>query len=752
MVPVGQLESGPRRPILLATSLTSPPLRDQTVPRCRLLQRLRSGSGLRLSLVACPAGFGKTTLLAAWREVEAARRPVAWLTVDEGDNDPVVLWSYVIEALRRACPGIGQSVPADLAAAQPLLDVVLPRLVNELAGQDEITLILDDFHRLSGGAAIESIAWFVEHLPATFQLVLSTRREPALPLAALRAHGELLELRADELRFTSEEAAGFLNGRLGLGLAPQDIDVLVERTEGWPTGLSLAALLLRGTADRHGFTARFGASSRLVIDFLVPEALEAHDPPMQALMLRSSILERLSGPLCDALMEQEGSAAMLDTLSRTNLFLIPLGDQGGWYRFHHLFAELLRMELDSREPGLARDLHHRAYAWHRDHGTAEEAIHHALEAGAYAEAAELIEGMWAAYGSAAGHASVLAWLRRFPDRMRNSDVRLLLIEAWLLSLSARREEAARAMAAVERLGELGAGPLPDGFSSAQASLTMLRAVCPWGDIGAQLENARRAAALEGPGSPWRPVACWAVGVGLYFRGEFGEADRWFAEAALSPASRPWLAGASALAWRSLVAGERGRPGEQQLLAEQAMGLLREHGTEMASGVVLVAAGASLAARGRPGEARPLIERGIAFMQSWGEPTQVADALLHYATVLRALGEGERSRVVIAEARSIVGSCADPGILTGRLAALGPRPRAPAGNGDQELTSRELVVLKLLTSDFSEREIGRELFVSHNTVHGHVRSIYRKLGASSRGDAIERARERGLMYRSLSPRL
>ena len=193
---------------------------------------------MRLSLVACPAGFGKTTLLAAWREVEAARRPVAWLTVDEGDNDPVVLWSYVIEALRRACPGIGQSVPADLAAAQPLLDVVLPRLVNELAGQDEITLILDDFHRLSGGAAIESIAWFVKHLPATFQLVLSTRREPALPLAALRAHGELLELRADELRFTSEEAAGFLNGRLGLGLAPQDIDVLVERTEGWPTGLS----------------------------------------------------------------------------------------------------------------------------------------------------------------------------------------------------------------------------------------------------------------------------------------------------------------------------------------------------------------------------------------------------------------------------------------------------------------------------------------------------------------------------------
>jgi LuxR family transcriptional regulator, maltose regulon positive regulatory protein len=747
MTPAGQLDNRSLRRILLATSLAPPPVRSQTIVRDRLMERLRNGSGSRLSLLACPAGFGKTALLAAWREAEAAHKPVAWLTVDEGDNDPVVLWSYVIEALRRVCPDVGQSVSAALDCAQPNVDVALRRLVNELAERGEVTLILDDFHRLSGAAASDSIAWFVDHLPPTVQLVLSTRSEPAFGLAALRAHSELLELRADELCFTSGEADAFLNGRLALGLAPEDVDVLVERTEGWPAGLSLAARWLGGTADRQHLVSGFGVSCRLVTDFLVPEVLEAHDRPMQALMLRSSILGRLSGPVCDAVLEQEGSAAMLDTLSRTNLFLIPVDDQGGLYRFKHLFALLLRMELERREPGLAQELHRRAYAWYRDHGMTDEAIHHAFEAGAYAEAAELIEASWANYANAARHDDVLAWLRRFPGEILNSTVHLLLIEAWVLSLSAKREEAARAIAAVERLGGLGSGPLPDGFSSAEASLTMLRAVFPWGDVGAQLDNARRAAQLEAPGSPWRPLACWAVGVGLYFRDEHGEAGEWFAESArLAPASGQWPADTSSLAYRSLIAGERGRLEEQRLLAEQAMELAQERGAEMADGTVLVAAGVSLAAHGRPQEAQPLIERGIAVkLRPRGEPTQVANAMLHHAAVLGALGAAERSKAVIAEARSIIESCPDPGNLTGRFAALGSRPQVPAGNRDPELTARELVVLKLLASDLSEAEIGRELFVTHNTVHGHVRSIYRKLGVSSRGGALERARELGLLH-------
>ncbi len=733
-------------PVLLATKLHPPAVRDQVVARERLAEPLRAGSGLRLSLVACPAGYGKTTLLAEWQEAEAARKPVAWLTLDEGDNDPVVLWSYVIEALRRACQAVSLPTSPQMVGAASIVHMVLPRLVNQLDDLGEVALILDDFHRISDGAARQSIAWFVDNAPPAFHLVLSTRTEPDLPLAALRAHGELLELRAGDLRFTSGEADAFLNGRLGLDLTPADVEALVGKTEGWPAGLYLAALSLRPAADRHAFVTRFGGSNRHVIDFLVTEVLEAHDPPVQALMLRTSVLGRLSGPLCDAVLEQQDSAAMLDALSRTNLFLVPLDDQGGWCRFHHLFAQLLRVELERREPGSAPALHRRAYSWHRDHGTAGEAIHHAMAAGAYPEAAELIQTSWISHANTCRYDTVLAWLRRLPDELLSGDAHLLLVQAWVLSLSARREEAARAIAAVERLGDLGAGPLRDGFSSVEASLTMLRACFPWGDVGNQLENGRRAAELEGLGSPWRPLACWAVGAGLYYRGEPDEADRWFTEsAALAPASAQWLAGEASLAYRSWIAGERGRLEEQRVLAETAAEFVREHGTDKVIGAAPLALGVSLAARGRLGEARPLTERGVALSRTFGQPIQLANALLGQAPVLRARGEHQRAADAIAEARSILGSCPDPGILAGRLAALDRPPQIrPVRSGDQELTQQELRVLKLLHGDLSQRDIGRELYVSHSTVHSHVRAIYRKLAVSSRAGALQRGRQLGLL--------
>ena len=736
---------GVEQPTLVGTKLRPPPVRKQSIPRERLQECLRSGSDRRLTLVACPAGFGKTTLLSAWYEAEAARRLVAWLTLDEGDNDPVVLWSHAIGALRRVNPDVAKSTSSHSLVA-PVIDLVLPRLVNELDGQGEITLILDDFHRVSSEPARVSVRWFIEHAPPGFHVVLATRTEPSLPVASLRAHGELLELRAADLRFTYQEADAFLNGRLGLDLTAEDVEGLMEKTEGWPAGLYLAALSLQPTADRHAFVRTFGGSNRHVVDFLVTEVLEAHTPSAQALMIHTSILERLTGPLCDAVMDQEGSAEMLDELSRSNLFLVPLDDEAGSYRFHHVFAQLLRVELERREPGLAPALHRRAYSWHRDHGTTDEAIQHAVAAEAYAEAVELIETCWIRYANTWRYDTVLAWLRQLPVEVLTSEVHLLLIQAWVLSLSARQEEAARAIAAIERLGDLGAGPLRDGFSSAGASLTMLRAGFPWGDVGAQLENARRAAELEGPVSPWRPLACWAVGMGLYFEGERDEADEWFAEsAALAPASAQWLSGTSSLAYRSLIAGERGRVDEQRILAESAAQFGREHGTEEAVGTVPLAAGASLAARGRPEEALPLIEHGVALARTFGQPIQVAHALLGQAPVLRALGEHKAATAAIADARSVLDHCPDPGILAETLSTL-ERPaqirRVPSE--DCELTPRELGVLQLLRTDLSERDIGRELYVSYYTVHSHVRSIYRKLSVSSRADALERSRELGLL--------
>lgn len=728
-------------PILIATKLQAPVLRDQVVPRARLLERLGAARRRGLTVVAGPAGSGKTTLLAGWREVETVQGAVAWLTLDECDNDPVVLWSYVTEALRRACPGITGSASPQAARAS-VVDAVLRRLVNELSQQDAVTLILDDFHRLSDDAALESLAWFIRHLPQTFHLVLSTRTEPPFPLAAMRARGELLELRSEDLQFTTGEADDFLNGHLGLGLGPEDLGDLVECTEGWPAGLYLAALSLRGSAHRRALIKTFVPSNRHVVDFLVTEVLEAHDPPAQALMMRSSILERLSGPLCDAVTEQQESGATLETLSRTNLFVAPVPRERGWFRFHPLFARVLRAELERREPGTTPALHHRAYAWHREHGTAGAAIQHALEAGAYPEAAGLIEARWVRYASNGEHALVLGWIRRLPDLTRSGSARLLLIEAWALSLAAKWQEAAQVIAALQRLGGLSGGPLPDGFSSAEASLMTLRASFPLGDVGAQLKNARHAAELEVHGSAWRPVACWAAGIALYYRGELSEADRWLAESLeLAPARMRLPVDTSALAYRSLIAGERGNLRRQRLLAELATERMQDRGTGEANGTALLALAVSLSARGRPAGAKPVIERGIASLRRSGaQPTDMAMALMHHVSVLSALGDRERPPQLIAEARSILGSCPDAGILAHRLNTLERSLRVSQRPGSRELTRRELRILKLLDSNLSERDVGSELFVSYNTVHSHVRSIYRKLGSSSRSAALKRARE------------
>jgi LuxR family maltose regulon positive regulatory protein len=516
--------------------------------------------GVNLILVAAPPGSGKTTLLGMWRDRHAAERPVAWLTIDDSDNDPVVLWSHVLEALRRACPELDVPIPSERVGATWVVDVVLPQIVNALAAHGSAALVLDDYHRLAGGPARDSVSWLVEHAPSTFQLVLAARREPALPLAALRARGQLLEVRAHDLAFTSFEAAALMNERLELGLDPGEVDGLVERTEGWAAGLYLAALSLRGVEDRHGFVSRFGGANRYVVDFLVDEVLEAHDAPTQALMLRSSVLERLSGPLCDAVLDQQGTDRLLSRLSRTNLFLLPLDDQGKWYRFHHLFAQLLRVELERREPGLAPTLHRRAYLWFRENGDIDRAIGHAQEACAFVEATDMIAGEWLRAASVGRRATVLAWLDRFPEEVANGDPRLLLMRAWMLSLSGRHRQAEKLVAALERNGWDNATPLPDGSPSLKASLATIRAGFPSGHVGA-------------------------------------------------------------------------------------------------------------------------------------------------------------------EARA--------------------RRRAPISH-DVELSERELVVLRMLGGPLSERDIGRELYLSHNTVHSHARSIYRKLGVSSRVEALRRGRELGLI--------
>jgi LuxR family maltose regulon positive regulatory protein len=741
-------------PIVLVTKLHPPFVPAQTVVRERLFARLGEGRGLRLSLVACPAGFGKSTLLAAWREREARDRPAAWVTLDEGDNDVVVLWSHLVEALGRASPRLADAVPAATASAAPVLEVVLPRLVNALSDEGDVVLVLDDFHRLSSASARASIAWFVDHLPSTVQLVLSTRADPALPLGRLRAHGQLLELRADELRFTREEATEFLNGRLGLDLADADVDVLLARTEGWPAGIYLAALSLTGRTDKSVLVRAFDGTSAHVVDFLSSEVLAAYPDDLQRFMLRTSILERLCAELCDAILGGDGSADALEALARSNLFLVPLDDRRQWFRFHHLFAQILRLELDRSDPGAAPDLHRRAYAWHRERGTTDEAIHHALAAQAFREAGELIAETWVLYANTGRTSSVLDWLTRFPADLVDADPRLLLVKAWVSALRGREDDMRGAVARVRELGGLDDGPLPDGFASLESSVSLLGAAFAWGDVSRSLEDGARFGELEGAGSPWRPVLTWAVGWGHYCNGDLDRAEQWLEETrAIAPPAGQWIVGVAAIADLSLIAGLRGRRDEQLALATEAVELATRCGLldALEVGEVHTAHGVALGAQGRREEALAALDRGVFLRRLWGQPLDLVDGMIALAPAAAAAGDADRAADLFAEAEEILAGCPDPGVLGARLAAARRASSAGASTAAATtppvtagLSDRERTVLRLLGSGLSEREIGRELYLSFNTVHSHVKSVYRKLGVSSRSEAVARARDDRLL--------
>jgi ATP/maltotriose-dependent transcriptional regulator MalT len=731
---------------LVQTKLFPPRPAGQILSRARLIEMLRGASGgHRLTLIAAPAGYGKTVLLSSWVEAEK-ERPVAWVSIDDRDDDPVVLWAHIIESLRQVSSGPGRSVSPELARSASLGDTGIPRLINALAGEDEMSLVLDDFHRLRAMASKESVAWFVAHSPSNLQIVITTRVEPDLPLPAMRVSGELLEIRAEDLRFTEEEAAEWMNDELGLGLPAEDLATLMRRTEGWPAALYLASRAIPQASDPHGFVVRFGASSRYVAEFLLAEVLDSHEPDVQDFMLRTSVLDDMCGALCDTVLGTTGSGALLDRLARSNLFLVRLDDEGTWYRFHTLFSRLLEVELERREPGAAASLHRRAVDWFLTNGRPEDAIDHALDAGAFEQASDLIASWWTVAGNAGKFATVTGWIGRLDEAHRDGDDRVRLAEGWVLSLTGRREDARSVIRSVEDRSEALAVPLLDGSSSVTSNLTMLRAVFPDGDLRTGVAAARQAVDLEKDGSPWRAVACSALGRNYYYEAKFDEADRWLAESgALAPAVGQWITAVSALAYRSMIAAEQGRDADRRDTAEQAAQLASDHGLESVSVPQHLALAMSSLEDGYGEQARVHAEEGVAVSRRWGQPLSVAHALLLFTQSSRAIGDYDRATSSLREARTTIEGCIDPGILlAGLLAELTPSSTRREGSATDELSERELDVLRLLRGSLSKREIADELFVSYETIHSHTRSIYRKLGVSSRAAAVAAARSRGLL--------
>ena len=431
---------------LLATKLAIPPARGALVPRSHLIERLRAGLRGPLTLLSAPAGSGKTTLLGAWRTTREERDlPVAWVSLDEGDNDPRRFWRYVLTALDRAAPGVGTAALARLDSSdQPSMEAVLIALVNAVNARAEDTiLILDDYHLIEVESIHRALGFLLEHLPPCLHLLLATRADPALPLARLRGRGDITELRAADLRFTVEDTAAFLTTVMGLSLSSEEVAALEARTEGWIAGLQLASLSLQGRSaeDAATFIADFTGSHRYIVDYLLDEVLLRQPEEVQRFLLDTCILDRLSAPLCATVIAGEdppaeriaASQQVLETLERNNVFLIALDDERRWYRYHYLFADALRQR--QRDPALIPDvsvLHRRASSWFEQQDLLEEAIGHALAGGCYDRAAELIGRAARALASRGETQTISTWLRALPEATLRTRPQLCIMYAWFL--------------------------------------------------------------------------------------------------------------------------------------------------------------------------------------------------------------------------------------------------------------------------------------------------------------------------------
>jgi LuxR family maltose regulon positive regulatory protein len=435
---------------LLRTKLHIPPARPELVSRPRLIEQLNAGAHRKLTLVSAPTGFGKTTLVSEW--VRECGRPVAWLSLDEGDNDLTRFLAYFVAALQTVKADIGTGALSALRGPQPPIEALLTPLINEIAAlPDTIVLVLDDYYLIDGQAIHDALTFLLRRLPPQMHLVIATRVDPALPLARLRARGQLTELRATSLRFSLSEAGRFLNQVMGLDLSAEQIAALERRTEGWIAGLQLAAISMQGRQDVTGFIQSFAGSHRYVLDYVIEEVLDHQAEDIQAFLLQTSILDRLTGSLCDALTGLDNGQATLEALERANLFIIHLDEERRWYRYHHLFADLLRQA----SPYGVQPLHGRASEWYELNGFPEEAIEHALRAREFERAAYLIEGRADAVWESGEHQKMYGWLEKLPAELIYSRPELCIYYATWMFRRGSQDEAERSLQAAEKVLDSG---------------------------------------------------------------------------------------------------------------------------------------------------------------------------------------------------------------------------------------------------------------------------------------------------------
>ncbi len=546
----GDTKSRSSEQVLLVTKLARPSVSTGLVPRPRLVNQLQLGIQRPLTLIAAPAGFGKTTLLAIWLEHAPLRS--AWVSLEQDDDDLIRFWSYVFTALSHVHPGSETAALALLqgSASQqlPPMETVLTVWINGLATlSHEVVLILDDYHVITAPAIQRSVTYLLDHLPHQLHLVMATRADPPFPLARLRTRSHLTEIRAADLRFTAEETNAFLTGVLGLHLSDKDIAALEARTEGWIAGLQLAALSMRGRQDMRAFLKAFTGSQRYIIDYLTEEVLGRQPEPVQTFLLQTAILEQLQGSLCEAIMGEHGreasGQAMLEQLEQANLFLVPLDDERRWYRYHQLFAETLRHRLQRKYPTLVSELHRRASAWYEQQGLMHDAIHHALVATDFARAARLVEQTFPSFVRRGEITTLHRWVAALPDELVRPNIELSILQGWLLFVTGKHDAAEQLLQNIERT--FGINPVVDehserqtlpGGASKQAEIrgriAALRAsiAVTQGDIPRTIALSRLALEYLPKENISRAYAAWYLGRAYWLSGDVRAASMALAEA------------------------------------------------------------------------------------------------------------------------------------------------------------------------------------------------------------------------------
>jgi LuxR family maltose regulon positive regulatory protein len=741
---------------VIATKLFRPNPRHQTVERTRLHILLRQGRTLPLTLVVAPAGWGKSTLVADWLGQDEVA--AGWVSLDAGDDDPKRFWRCLLLAAGQVAPAAAAAALRRLdAAGSDVLRDVLPAFINELTLSDApLVLVLDDYHLVTSAQVHATVAALLDRCPPQLHLLLITRADPPLQMSRLRVRGELAELRAEDLRFSLAEALEFFGNQLGTGLSERDVHRLLERTEGWAAGLQLAALRLRDRADPSAFVDRFTGADWHIVNYLGEEVLTSLPPRVREFLLVTSVLNRMCGPLCDALTGRADGAELIGEIHRANLFLIPLDDERRWFRYHHLFAGLLRHELTRTAPEQPPALHQRAAEWYASNGDAAEAIGHAFASGDDSLSRRLVAAHWRQHFNAGQLETVRMWLDALPAELVAGDASLSAARVWVALDLGRLEEVGTALDAAEASGP------PDTHLMVLRALHMYKT----GDVGGAARRLQEIA--PSADDPFTATVHRLVqGISSMWLGDADRAGELLAEAARwaeGDGNRlAYIYAEGCLALLAVTRGDLALAESLVLGAQSVVGQTLSDSHFVAMFPAL--AGARLAAqRGDWARAEHAAASAVELGRRGAGRVELAAALLTASAVFRTSpsaaadrdrdlmdeaddGTGTGSAALVREARGIVRHCPDPGPVVATW--LADEQRAETVRTRQEgliepLTDRELTILRLLPTPTPQRELASALFVAPTTLKTHLRAIYRKLGAESRGEAVIRARERGLI--------